>query len=59
MTDNVCKTCGSRQPHLHPAVQVEGEVEVCADEFHLAPTPQNLPAYVELVLAKRSKQLSE
>jgi hypothetical protein len=49
-----CKTCGSRHPHLHPAVQFEGEVGICVDDFHLRPTPQNLPTYIEAVLAKRA-----
>jgi hypothetical protein len=40
-----CKSCGSPQPHLHPAVQFEGEVETCTDDFHMRPTPQNTPAY--------------
>lgn len=38
-----CPTCDSPAPHLHPAVQCEGEVQPCKDEFHLRPTPQNKP----------------
>ena len=49
-----CPTCSSPAPHLHPAVQFEGEVETCIDDFHLQETPQNLPKYRELVLAKRA-----
>ena len=48
-----CPRCDSPQPHLHPAVQAEGEVEVCAHDFHLTPTPQNAPEYIEGVRAKR------
>ena len=38
---NRCPTCHSPQPHLHPAVQHEGEVSVCKDPFHSQVTPQN------------------
>lgn len=44
-----CPTCGSSAPHMHPAVQHEGEVSVCADDFHLTPTVQNRPEYIAAV----------
>jgi hypothetical protein len=39
---------------MHPAVQFEGEVEVCIDDFHLRATPQNSQAYIAGVLLKRA-----
>jgi hypothetical protein len=38
-----CPTCESTHPHLHPAVQCEGEVQVCRDSFHDIVTPENTP----------------
>lgn len=51
-----CPRCGSPQPHLHPAVQHEVEVELCIDDFHLRPTSQNTPEYIEAVKAKRKRK---
>ena len=48
-----CPDCKSAHPHHHPAVQVDGEVELCTHAFHLQSTPQNLPEYIEAVRAKR------
>lgn len=31
---NCCPNCGSSNPHLHPAVQHEGEVQICQHSFH-------------------------
>lgn len=44
-----CPTCGSKAPHLHPALQDGGEVHLCTDAFHLTPTQQNRPEYIEAV----------
>lgn len=51
-----CPTCTSTAPHMHPAVQHEGEVQVCLDSFHLQSTPENTPALRTLVLKERLKR---
>lgn len=38
-----CPRCHSPSPHLHPAVQHEGEVQPCSHVFHLRETTQNTP----------------
>lgn len=38
-----CPRCHSPKPHLHPAVQVEGEVSPCPHQFHTRVTPENTP----------------
>ncbi len=49
-----CPACNSPAPHLHPAVQFEGEVETCADDYHLIPTNQNSAKHLAAVVAKRA-----
>ena len=57
--NQVCPTCSSKSPHMHPAMAGEGEVEICVDEFHLIPTNQNRPEYIAAVRAKREGAANE
>lgn len=50
-----CPRCDCRAPHLHPAMQYGGEVELCTHDYHLTPSPQNRPEYIQAVLAKRAR----
>jgi len=55
-----CPRCDSPQPHLHPAVQYGGEVELCTHAFHLTVTPQNTPERIASVYGKsREEALAE
>lgn len=36
-----CPRCDSPAPHLHPAMQFEGEVQPCTHPYHQQDTPQN------------------
>lgn len=51
MQTTKCPTCNSPQPHLHPAMQHEGEVQPCRDAFHRIVTPQNTAEKIAAVQA--------
>lgn len=53
---NKCPTCQSPKPHLHPAVQFEGEVQTCIDDFHLTPSNQNTSQYIAMVHEARQRR---
>lgn len=36
-----CPSCDSPAPHLHPAMQFEGEVQPCSNPWHEQRTPEN------------------
>jgi len=55
-----CPRCNSPQPHLHPAAQFEGEVDLCTNAFHLTVTPQNTIERIAKVYGKsREEALAE
>lgn len=57
-----CPTCDSPRPHLHPAVQYEGEVQLCRDAWHgvfnkpieAARRAAGVVAFVEVLRAKKT-----
>lgn len=53
--DHNCPRCNSPAPERHPAVQHEGEVELCVDNYHTIPTAENRPEYIAAVLEKRAE----
>jgi len=54
--ESKCAACGSTEPHLHPATQHGGEVEICGNEFHLAETPQNKSEWIRCVEEKLDRR---
>lgn len=41
-----CPRCDSPQPHLHPAMQFEGEVQPCSHPYHQTVTASNTLARI-------------
>jgi hypothetical protein len=56
-----CPRCDSPQPHLHPALQFEGEGQPCDHDYHRHITPENTAARIEQVesLKQRLAALTE
>jgi hypothetical protein len=44
-----CELCDSPAPHLHPALQFDGEVQPCPNEFHEQVTPEKTPERIQNV----------
>ena len=53
-----CPRCNSPSPELHPAMQYEGEVQTCIDDYHLIPTNGNPPDKIARVHEERERQKS-
>jgi len=51
-TRDRCPRCDSPAPHLHPATQHEGEVQVCSHQFHQRITPENKPEYRQMAAGR-------
>ena len=53
MLEDRCPDCNSPFPGWHPAVQFEGEVEICTNGFHLKEHHTNKPEFMQAVRDKR------
>lgn len=51
-----CPRCNSPSPERHPAVQHEGETQICVHEFHLQPTNLNRPEFIQAVRRARGEK---
>ena len=50
-----CPRCGSPKPSLHPAIQSEGEVHICPDEFHAVAESEARTEAVEDIEAMQAR----
>lgn len=42
MNEKLCPKCNSHSPNLHPAMQYEGEVQICSHPWHKRPIDENV-----------------
>lgn len=55
--ENPCPSCGSPEPRPHPAVQHEGEVRICNDQYHMGATPDLARVAAARTLSAESPEL--
>lgn len=56
--EDPCPSCGSPKPNLHPAVQYEGEVQICPDPYHERVTGENTLEKIAGLRAQKEREAS-